>query len=164
MHFRYFACLMVLFIVMSSGCEQRCEEKCADNYVTIIAVGYPKAELDDASVTAYQKNSNFSVQNTTTTGHMYAYWQYPSANVTTSDTLICTNLEYTNDYEIIFADSTGTHLFKISDMTFTGQFSVNDYCPEGGTATGPQCTNPAHLTAYTLNGTQITGNNIYLVK
>ncbi len=147
---------LILLVTMLCGCDtNKCQVSCIGS-IALVAVGYTKAELNGAAIGTYGKDGQFD--NLISAGPMssgsYSDWQYPSVTDTTTDTLLCIgSVGYTNDYEITIP---GENTIKITGITLGGQLSVTDYCNEGGTPTGAQCTGPTYIQSYTVNGVQVS--------
>ena len=134
------------------GCDTtRCKVDCVGT-IALVAVGYTKAEMNGAALGTYGKDGQFD--NLISATPMSSGWQYPSVTDTTTDTLLCfSSVGYTNDYEITIP---GENTVKITGISVGGQLSVTDYCKEGGTPTGAQCTGPTYIQSYTVNGVQVS--------
>ena len=147
----------LLFFVMISSCNaNRCRVSCVGQ-VSVKAVGFSLTELNNATITSCKKNTGLHTN--CYTGPLSGAWQYQSPTDTTNDTLILrTQVDPGADY-ILYVPLTGggDSMFTITDMSMGGgQTSVNDYCRQGGTPSGPECTDPPWLQSFEINARPVS--------
>lgn len=153
--------LIALAIIAASilGCKQEtCSVSCGGGDVYYVAVGFTRTELNGTFTYLYPSNGSFKNPLTS----IPTSWAYPSANDTSSDTLLSGVLDMSNgiaqDIELIIPTANDT--YKVGNFIISGTVIEQLTCNEGGTPTGnpvgPGCNGTPYLHSYVINGTMVT--------
>ena len=146
--------IVVLSLVsIFSGCVPKCSVGCGCN-LFVAAVGFTRSELNTSVLMYYVQSNGANGTRYDTMNLDSAFWGYPSANDTLSDTLIY-RMGYIFNGEMKLVIPAANETFSVTDVVLQGALNENQTCYEGDPNPG-YCASGPVLQSYIVNGNKIT--------